>query len=278
MGLRPRGALAAFILAVSFTFTVAGVLRAQTDEEVERALERYRAMISDPMSNPGYLAVDRGEDLWKLVRGAKNVSLEGCDLGLGPGVLEGVYARLPRYFADADRVMDLETRILWCMREVQGLDTTDIVRRRFSAPGRDSDMEALVFYVAEKSSGQTFQAPRAHPREQEAIALGEAMFYRRSGPMDFSCQTCHQVEGARIRLQKLPMFDRPEDARAAIGSWPTYRVSQNAPRTMQHRLWDCMWQMRLPDVGYTSDLVTGLVAYLTAKAEGGTIQTPSIKR
>ena len=62
-------------------------VRAQDASEKE--IERYREMISDPMSNPGYLAVDRGEVLWKEKRGNKNVSLEGCDLGLGAGKLEG---------------------------------------------------------------------------------------------------------------------------------------------------------------------------------------------
>ncbi len=38
-------------------------VRAQDASEKE--IERYRAMISDPMSIPGYLAVDRGEVLWK---------------------------------------------------------------------------------------------------------------------------------------------------------------------------------------------------------------------
>ena len=110
----------------------------------EKEIEHYRAMISDPMSNPGYLAVDRGEQLWAQRRGSKNVSLEGCDLGLGAGKLEGAFAKLPRFFADSGRVMDLEQRLLWCMQTVQGLDTKDIVERRFSGPGRASDMEDLV--------------------------------------------------------------------------------------------------------------------------------------
>ncbi len=84
-------------------------MRRRTDAEKE--IERYRAMISDPMSNPGFLNVDRGEVLWKTPRGAKNVILEQCDLGEGPGKLEGAYAKLPRYFKDADRVMDLEQRL-----------------------------------------------------------------------------------------------------------------------------------------------------------------------
>lgn len=105
-------------LAVGTAATLAWAQSSQ--DESEREIERYRAMINDPMANPGYLAVDRGEVLWSQARGAKNVSLETCDLGEGPGKLEGAYAKLPRYFADADRVMDLEQRLLWCMEKIQG--------------------------------------------------------------------------------------------------------------------------------------------------------------
>jgi sulfur-oxidizing protein SoxA len=110
------------------------------------------------------------------------------------------------------------------------------------------------------------------------VALGEALFYRRSSLNDFSCQTCHGQEGQRIRLQKLPYFNNREDAQATMGSWPTYRVSQASLRTMQHRIWDCYWQMRMPNVGYTSDVTVALISYLTKKAEGGVIEVPSIKR
>ena len=55
------------------------VVRAQDASEKE--IEHYRAMIADPMSNPGFLAVDRGEQLWATARGGKGQSLEACDLG-----------------------------------------------------------------------------------------------------------------------------------------------------------------------------------------------------
>lgn len=245
----------------------------------EKEIERYRAMISDPMSNPGYLNVDRGEQLWSLARGTKNVSLEGCDLGMGPGKLEGAYARLPRHFADTDRVMDLEQRLLHCMETLQGLDTKDVIARRFSGPGRTSDMEDLVAFIANKSNGMKYEPQLSHPKEQEMYAVGEAMFYRRSAIMDFSCATCHAAEGKRIRLQGLPDFTKPgKAAQETMGSWPTYRVSQSALRTMQHRLWDCYRQMRMPAPDYASDGVTALTVYMVKKAEGGEIQVPSIKR
>ena len=84
----------------------------------EKEIARYREMMSDPFSNPGTLNVDRGERLWKTARGKNNATLEACDLGEGPGKASGAYAKLPRYFEDAGRVMDLEQRLLWCMENV----------------------------------------------------------------------------------------------------------------------------------------------------------------
>ena len=251
----------------------------QAQDEAEKEIEKYRAMISDPMSNPGYLAVDRGEVLWQEKRGTKGVSLEGCDLGVGSGKLEGAFAKLPRYFADADRVMDLEQRLLWCMQNLQGLDTKDVVARRFSGPGKASDLEDLVAFIANKSNGMKIDVPLGHPKEQEAAAVGEEMFYRRGGVNDFSCATCHADEGKRIRLQGLPNFSKAgQPARETMASWPTYRVSQGALRTMQHRLWDCDRQQRWPIPEYGSDGITALTVFLQKQATGGEINVPSIKR
>ena len=258
----------------------AGSAHAQTASESEKEIERYREMINDPMANPAFLNVDRGEVFWKTVRGTKNVSLEGCDLGEGTGKLEGAYAKLPRYFKDADKVMDLEQRLLWCMEQVQGLDTKDILSRKFSGPGKSSDMEDLVGFIANKSSGMKIASQTAHPKEQQMLALGEALFNRRSSISDFSCATCHSNEaGTRIRLQVLANLSKPgKPAQETMGSWPTYRVSQSQMRTMQHRLWDCYRQMRMPAPEYGSDGITALTAYLNAQADGGVLQVPSIKR
>ena len=82
-------------------------------QDAAKEIQRYREMIAE--GSPAELFEIDGEAMWKKPQGPKNVSLERCDLGEGPGVLKGAYAHLPRYFADADRVMDLETRLVWCM-------------------------------------------------------------------------------------------------------------------------------------------------------------------
>jgi sulfur-oxidizing protein SoxA len=274
-----RAALSALGLMVLLAVGVSVAPAQQAADDSEKEIERYRAMINDPMANPGYLNVDRGEVLWKTARGANNVSLEKCDLGEGPGRLEGAYARLPRFFKDADRVMDLEQRLLWCMENTQKLDTKDVLARRFGGPGRTSDMEDLVAFIANKSNGMKIDPQLTHAKEQEMLAVGEAMFFRRSSISDFSCATCHGEDGKRIRLQGLPNLSKPgKVAQETMASWPTYRVSQSQSRTMQHRLWDCYRQMRMPAPEYASDGLTALTVYLTSQAAGGEINVPSIKR
>jgi sulfur-oxidizing protein SoxA len=249
-------------------------------DDTERQLEKYRQMMKDdPWSNPGLLDADRGEDLWQKPRGPKNSSLEGCDLGKGPGKVDGAFAELPRYFADADKVMDVEARILWCMEKLQGFDRAKLVERPHPGGGAPvKEVGAIATYVASRSSAQKFRAKFEHPKEKEVLALGENLFFRRMGPMDFACATCHADTGKRIRLQPLPYLSKPAEARKVVGEWPAYRVSTTHVMTMQHRVYDCFWQMRLPEVELGSDVSVALIAYLVNAANGGDINSPGMKR
>ena len=250
------------------------------DADTEKAIERYRQMLKeDPWSNPGLLDSDRGETLWTTPRGPKKVTLERCDLGKGPGVVDGAFAELPRYFADADRVMDAETRILWCMETLQGFNRADLVKNPHPGGGQPvKELGAIATYVAHKSSGMKFAAKLDQAKERETVALGELLFKRRSGPFDFACASCHAETGKRIRLQGLPFLSDPAEARKVVGEWPAYRVSSTHVMTMQHRLLDCYWQMRMPRLELGSEASVALIAYLTKSAEGGEIAAPAIKR
>jgi sulfur-oxidizing protein SoxA len=250
------------------------------EDATERELEKYRQMLkADPWSNPGLLDADHGEALWQEKRGPNQVSLEACDLGKGPGQVDGAFAELPRYFRDADRVMDLESRLLWCMQTLQGFDPVQLVKRPYSKANQSgTELEALTTFIASKSQGATFAPRLEHPKERAALALGEALFFRRQGPMDFACATCHGDSGKRIRLQSLPYLSKPEEARQVVGEWPAYRVSQGTVMTPQHRLADCYWQMRLPLIDYGSDVTVALTMYLVNQAKGGAITVPGLKR
>ena len=107
---------------------------APAQQDTQKGIERYRQLLAE--GNPADLWEARGEQLWKTPRGPKNVSLEQCDLGLGPGAVKGAVARLPRYFPDTDRVQDIESRLATCMVTLQGFKPEEALRNPFSAPGR----------------------------------------------------------------------------------------------------------------------------------------------
>jgi sulfur-oxidizing protein SoxA len=266
------------VLAACCTVVTAPVARAQDD--TEKAIEKYRQMLKeDPWSNPGLLDADRGEGLWKTPAGPNKVSLEKCDLGKGAGVVDGVFAEMPRYFSDANKVMDLETRLMWCMEKLQGLKHEDLVKKPYPSGGQPvKDLGAIATYVANKSSGMKYAAKLDKPQEKAAVGEGQAIFYRRQGPHDFACATCHNDSGKRIRLQGLPYLADPKEAKQVVGQWPAYRVSTTQVMTMQHRLYDCYWQMRMPELQMGSDVSVALIAYLTKNAEGGEIAAPGLKR
>jgi sulfur-oxidizing protein SoxA len=254
---------------------LAGGVAAQ-DSKVADEIAKYREALAD--GNPADLFEVKGEGLWTEKRGPKNASLEQCDLGQGPGKLEGAYAALPKYFKDTGKVMDVESRLVHCMVTLQGFTQAEVTKQWYSKPGKDSDIEALVTYIGAKSNGMKINVPATHPEEAKMAKMGEYIFYRRSGPQDFSCSICHGQEGKRIRLQELGNLTTKDGAGFAMKTWPSYRVSQGTVWTMQRRLIDCMRQARWPEPNYLADSIIALETYLQKTATGTVMETPGIKR
>ena len=247
-----------------------------TAQDTKKEIQRYQQMIGE--GSPVELFELEGEALWKKPQGPKQVSLEKCDLGAGPGVLKGAYARLPRYFKDADRVMDLETRLLHCMQTVQGRSAEEATKRVFGNEDRPSEMEYLSAYIAAQSRGVPMAPGTSHPKEKQALDLGRRLFFHRAGSWDFSCASCHGEESKRIRMQDLPVLANPRDARPVVSTWPAYRVSNSQFKTMQWRLNNCYQQMRYPEPNYASDITVALTLFLTATGEGEPYRGPGTKR
>ena len=253
---------------------VAGSVAAQ-DSKVVDEIAKYREALAD--GNPAELYEAKGEALWTEKRGPKKASLEQCDLGLGPGVVKGASAQLPRFFKDTGKVQDLETRLMTCMENLQGIAPDKITNEGW-LKGERENMAALVAYIVTESNGVKVKVDSRHPAMKKMYELGKQTFYYRAGPMDFSCATCHGDQGKRIRMQELPDLRTHEGAIAGWGSWPAYRVSNGQFWTMQHRLNDCFRQQRTAEPIYGSDVTIALSVYLATKANGGKMVTPGIKR
>ncbi len=262
-----RGWLAALLL-----MTGASSVFAEDDPFAE-----YREMMGD--DNPAIFVIEEGADYWTQPQGPKDASLEQCDLGLGPGVVDGAYAQLPRYFDDVGMVMDVEARLLYCMETLQGRDRSEILAKPYSGTGdMGTELEALVTYIADRSNGAVIAPGQSHPAEQAAYAMGEKLFYYRAGPHDFSCATCHHQTGKRIRLQALPNLTTHDGAGEAYSAWPAYRISQGLVRTMGWRMQNCARQQRLPELQPGSEAVIALISYMSGNARGIEMAAPGLKR
>jgi len=263
------------VKALAFLAALA-VSSAALAQDAAKEIQRYREMIAE--GSPAELFELEGETLWKKPQGPRNVSLEKCDLGRGPGVLKGAYAGLPRYFKDADRVMDLETRLLYCMTALQGRTREEAAGRVFGTADKPSEMESLSAYIAAQSRGMKLEPGMSHPKEKQSFELGRALFFQRTGAWDFSCASCHGQEGVRIRMQELPVLYKPQSARPVMASWPAYRVSTSQFVTLQWRMNDCFRQMRTPEPTFGSETTAALIHFLTVTARDETYNGPGIKR
>jgi len=249
---------------------------AQTPDPTAAEFDKFREIMEQ--DNPAELFEVKGDELWKTPRGPKNASLEKCDLGLGPGVVKGAYAQMPRYFADVDRVMDAEARIVHCMITLQGFTYVELAKQPFSSLVRTPEPVSLVTFVASQSRGMKIAAPQDHPKERDAYETGKAIFHYRAGAFDFACASCHGADDKRIRTQPLPNFTKPEQAIRAVQGWPGYRMTGGVMHSLQWRLNDCFRQQRFPEPGYTSETLSALLTYVTVNANGHVYRGPGIKR
>lgn len=272
---RPLHAPARLSGVVALAALAAMPALAQQPKTSTQAIEEYRAMLAD--GNPAELFEAKGEDLWKKKRGPNNASLEACDLGKGAGVLKGAFVELPRYFADTNKVMDLEQRLVHCMATLQGFDAAAIAKTDFGR-GEMANVTALATFVAAQSKGMRFNLPQSHLMERTFYEVGKRIFFQRAGTHDFSCASCHGEDGKRIRLQDLPNLTKNPGDGIGFAAWPAYRVSNGQMWSMQLRLNDCYRQQRFPEPGFGSDALTALSVYLGVNSKGAASAVPTVKR
>jgi len=275
------------LLALPFALALAGpasanagkapedVLKGLIDKHESSYLTQSPQNLMMMPDNVAHYVAEDGGILFRQARGPKNASLEQCNFGKGPGVLKGAYVELPRYFADAGKVMDLEARLVYCMKELQGFTDDDAaIKKRH---GSDSDMMKLQTYIAVQSNGMKWNPPMKHRMERAMRDAGKEMFYRRSGTMDFSCATCHGESDKRIRASVLPNLFAPHEWTKAI-SWPAQRTSHDQVRSSQHRVLECLWQMRYPNIVPGSDASIAMISFWTDAARGQPAILPDLKR
>ena len=191
--------------------------------------------------------------------------------------MKRAFVELPRYFADTQKMQDLESRLVTCMEALQGFNGAEIANTAFGR-GEQNNVTALATWIAAESRGLRFNLPQNHVKEKKSYEIGKRVFFYRGGPMDFSCASCHSVQGQRIRLQDLPVLTQNPGDGVGFAAWPAYRVSNGQMWGMQLRLNDCYRQQRFPYPGFGSEITVALGTYMGVNAKGAASTAPTIKR
>ncbi|MDM7321876.1 MAG: sulfur oxidation c-type cytochrome SoxA [Gammaproteobacteria bacterium] len=261
---------------------LAGALTAPQVLASDDKFAAYREALAG--DNPGEFWIDDGKKLFFEKRGPKKASLEQCDFGLGPGVLKGAYAQLPRYFQDTRKVETLEGRILTCMEKLQGIKPEEAVKMTYlnaaEEDSRPDDLTKIATYIAAQSNGMKFAVQPRNAQEQHALELGKKMFWRRQGAMDLACADCHaNTKGKQLRGVDLPDMTDIKTAGKVMTAFPAYVLKDSNVRGQWWRNERCVLAMRLPWLKLGSEIDAALTLYMLnfASQSEEKIQVPGIK-
>jgi L-cysteine S-thiosulfotransferase len=192
------------------------------------AREQYDSLMDFP---PFLGTLDRGREMWER-RFGNGKTFADCF----PDGGRNAAGRYPRYDAARERVVTFETALNDCLlaNGEPALERSDMAR-----------MGVLTAYARTLSDGMPMQVEVNGPAALARYEAGREYFYRRQGPLNFACASCHVQNAGRIL--------RTEYLSPAVGQathWPVFRGG-DALNTLQARYKRCLEQIRVapPPIG-----------------------------
>ena len=221
--------------------------------------EETQALQDDEFANPGMLWVDRGYDLYSTAV-TENQSCSSCHGSNGEEFI-GIADSYPRLDERTSELVNIENRINLC-------------RIRYMSQSRLSyehdDLLALTAYVLSKSRGKTINR-KSEKHLTEHWEAGRDYFHTRRGQMNLSCSQCHDENwGKQMRGETI--------SQGHSNGFPTYRFEWQSLGSLHRRFRDCDLGVRAEPHAGGSLIYTQLELYLQHRANGLTIESPSVRR
>lgn len=220
-----------------------------------------RALEADSFQNPGMLEVERGADIWNTVEGSAGKSCASCHNDAAQS-MKGVGAHYPKWDGDAKRPINVELQIDKCRVQNMGAEPY-----KFDHP----DQKALTAYIKNQSLGEPVSVDLSQGDLQSWWDKGKDLYYRRTGQLNLSCASCHEVStGKMIRADHL--------SQGQVNGFPTYRLKQAALVSLHNRFRGCIRDTRAEYPKAFSDELMALEVYVTWRGTGLSVETPSVRQ
>jgi sulfur-oxidizing protein SoxA len=219
-----------------------------------------RAMQDDEFENPGMVAVERGEALFREHRQDEEYACAGCHEA-GDGKLDpSSIAAYPRYDPNLGGLVTLQDQIGHCW---------EIHLDRFPLPYDHPHLVDLETYIRHLARGEPVNVSSTGPIA-ELLRQGEELYRTRFGQLDISCAHCHvQHQGQMLRGQQL--------SQGQANGFPEYRLGKGSITSLHKRLRQCFVSFRAEPFDPGSREFKLLELYLMSRGNGLKIETPAVR-
>lgn len=210
----------------------------------------------DEFSNPGMLAVDAGERLWRSAPADETPACADCHQSM-----RGVALRYPKVAHHNGPLENLEQRINRCRSEHQ---------QQPMLAYESSELLALSAYIGQQSNGMQITVQIA-PEARTYFEAGKDYYYQRRGQMNLACHHCHELNAGRQLRGDLV-------SQGHGNGYPAYRLEWQSVGSLQRRLRFCNVGVRAEPHDYGAQEYVNLELYLRWRAAGLTVETPAVRR
>ena len=218
-----------------------------------------RDIQDDDFSNPAFVWVDTGEELWSKVDGKAGKSCASCH-GDAAKSMKGVSTTYPKYAPEVKKLMALQHRI-----------NSERKNRMQAKPWKweSSEMLGMTAYIKVQSRGMPINAKIDGPAKP-FYEKGKKFYFQRRGMLDMACAQCHlDYPATMIRSNLL--------SQGMANGFPTFRLKWQKLGSLHRRFTGCNKQVRAKPYKRGSEEYTNLELFLMERAKGLPSEAPSVR-
>jgi len=218
--------------------------------------EETQALQMDDFDNPAFVFVDLGIDIFNKTDGTAGKACASCHSDLQR--FAGLRASMP--FVRDGAVVSMEELVNGCRTDRMGAEAW-----KWSS----SSMTAVTALIGLQSRGMPINV-KIDGDASTYWEAGKEIYYTRVGQLDMSCANCHEENyGNMIRADHL--------SQGQINGFPTYRLKNAKLNSIHARFKGCMKNIRATPYKEGSDEFKALELYLASRANGLSVETPSVR-
>ena len=218
-----------------------------------------QAMEMDDFDNPGMIFVDQARDQWNTAEGSEGKSCADCH-GSPEESMAMVAPTYPKFNAEAGEMRTVQMQMNDCRTNRMGAEAWGYDK------GPAINMEALIASVGRGTPVQVAIDGDAAPYWEQ----GKEIYYTRYGQLELSCANCHEQNyGNYIRADHL--------SQGQIQAFPTYRLKNAKLNGVHSRFKGCVRDTRAETFSPGSAEFVALELYVKSRANGLSIEGPSVR-